>query len=277
MLDRALVRARVEGLTKVVTIPVGVERITARINSGKATAAEIAGEIGQDQVLAAKVMKLVNSGFYGFRQPITTITHALVMLGLDVVKNLVLTAAVMDLMDAMNRRMAGLWLHSIAAARAASAVAERLNAPQPEEHALSGLLHDVGKVVIPQLFPAEQRRIAAIVEARQCLIVEAEREVMGVTHAEVGFWLLRKWSLPDKLVYPVAYHHAFHARRDHADRTAIVHVADIICRAMGIGDPGDGRIPSPHPDALALLNLPMSEIAAICRQLDADVAGGGFA
>lgn len=277
MPDRAAIRARVEGLTKVVTIPAGVDRIIAKINGGTATAAEIAADIGEDQALAAKVLKLVNSGLYGFRRPITTITHALVMLGLDVVKNLVLTASVMDLVDAMNRMMAGLWLHSIGTARAASAIAERLGAPSPEEHALAGLLHDVGKVVIAQVFPAEAQRITALVAERHCLQVDAEHELLGVTHAEVGFWLLRKWALPDKLVYPIAYHHAFHPRRDHADRTAIVHVADILCRAMAIGYPGDGRIPSPHPEALALLDLPMSEVEAICRQLDADLAGGTFA
>jgi putative nucleotidyltransferase with HDIG domain len=275
--DRAAIRARVEGLTKVVTIPAAVGRITAKINSGTATAAEIAADISQDQVLAAKVLKLVNSGFYGFRQPITTITHALVMLGLDVVKNLVLTASVMDLVDAMNTMMSGLWLHSLGTARAASAIAERLDAPNPEEHALSGLLHDVGKVVIAQVFPAEYARITAAVAARHCLQLDAEQEVLGVTHAEVGFWLLKKWALPDKLVYPIAYHHAFHARRDHADRTAIVHVADILCRALAVGYPGDGRIPAPHPDALAMLDLPMSEYDAICRQLDADASSGSFA
>ncbi len=81
-----------------------------------------------------------------------------------------------------------------------------------------------------------------------------------MTHAEVGFWLLKKWALPDELVYPIAYHHAFHPRRDHADRTAIVHVADILCRALNLGYPGDGRIPPPHPEALAMINLPMHEV-----------------
>lgn len=276
MPDRAAIRARVEGLTKVVTIPAGVDRIIAKINSGGATAAEIAADLGEDPVLAVKVLKLVNSGFYGFRHPITTITHALVMLGLDVVKNLVLTASVVDVVDAMNRMMAGLWLHSIGTARAASAIAECLDMPNPEEHALAGLLHDVGKVVIAQVFPADYGKITALVAERGCLQLDAEHEVLGVTHAEVGFWLLRKWSLPDTLVYPIAYHHSFHPRRDHADRTAIVHVADILCRALAIGYPGDRRIPPPHPEALALLDLSMPAIESICRQLDTDLSGGSF-
>lgn len=272
MPDRSALRARVEGLTKVVTIPPAVDRIVAKINSGTASASDIADDISQDQILAAKVLKLVNSGFYGFRQPITTITHATVLLGLDVVRTVVLTASVMDIIQAMNEMMTGLWRHSVGTARAASAIAQHLDVPSPEEYGLAGLLHDVGKVIIAQTFPAEHARIRQLVESRQCLQLDAEQEVLGVTHADVGFWLLRKWALPAELVYPIAYHHAFHPRRDHAERTAVVHLADILCRALGIGYGGDHRIPVPHNEALALLDLPMSTIDAICRQLEADAS-----
>ena len=148
MPDRAVVRARVEGITKVLTIPAVVSRIMTMVNAGTVSAAEIAEEVAKDQVLAAKVLKLVNSGFYGFRQPITTITHAMVLLGLDVMKTVVMTASVMDIIDTMNKFMEGLWEHSIGTARAAQYLAERMKVPDPEEFGLCGLLHDIGKVVI---------------------------------------------------------------------------------------------------------------------------------
>jgi putative nucleotidyltransferase with HDIG domain len=275
--DRAAVRARVEGITKVVTIPAAVGRVMARLESGQASAAEIADAINEDPVLAAKVLKLVNGGFCGSRRPIASVTNAVVMLGVDAVRMLVLTTSVMDLVSAMNRLLAGLWQHSLATARVAGAIAERLDAASPEEYALSGLLHDLGKVIIAQVFSPEYRQIRALVAERGGLQVQAELEVLGVSHADVGFWLLRKWSLPEKLLFPIAYHHAFHPLREHADRTAVVHVADIIARAKGIGNPGDSRIPAPHPDALAMLNLPLAEIDAICRQLGVDMAMGTFA
>ena len=276
MPDRAAIRARVEGISKIVTIPTVVSRITAMINTGTVSTAEVSEEIGKDQVLAAKVLKLVNSGFYGFRQPITTITHAMVLLGLDVVKTLVLTASVLDIIDAMNQYMEGLWEHSLGTARAANAIAERLGIPNPEEVALAGLLHDIGKVIIAQTFPNEHRRIGEVVAEKNCLQIDAEQEVLGVTHPEVGMWLLKKWSLPPKMVYPIAYHSSFHARRDFADRTAIVHLADILCRAKGIGYPGDRRIPAMHPDAWAMLGLSMADLGEICEQLDAELSEGMF-
>jgi putative nucleotidyltransferase with HDIG domain len=274
MSDRAALRAKVEGITKVLTIPAVVSRIMTLVNTGTVSAAEIAEEVSRDQVLAAKVLKLVNSGFYGFRQPITTITHAMVLLGLDVMKTVVMTASVVDIVDTMNQFMEGLWEHSVATARASTALAERRKAPDPEEYGLAGLLHDIGKVVIAQTFPEEHARIRALVAERNCLQSEAELEVFGVTHAEMGMWLLKKWSLPPKIVYPIAYHGNFHPRRDHADRTAVVHVADILCRAKGIGFPGDRRIPRVDPEAWALLRLTMEDVERVCAQLDDDLRDG---
>jgi len=274
MPDRAALRAKVEAITTVLTIPAVVGRITAMISTGTVSAAEIAEEIGKDQVLAARVLRLVNSAFYGFRQPITTISHAMVLLGLDVVKTLVMTASVLDIVDAMNQHMAGLWEHSLGTARAANALAERLALDDPEECALGGLLHDMGKVVIAQTFPAEHARIRRMVAERGCLQIDAEVEVLGVTHADVGMWLLKKWSLPPKIVYPIAYHSNFHPRRDFADRTAIVHLADILCRAKGIGYPGDDRIPKLNAEAWGLLRLSMSDVEEVCAQLDREVADG---
>jgi putative nucleotidyltransferase with HDIG domain len=268
MADRAVLRAKVEGITKILTIPTIVGRVTAMIGSGSVSTAEIAEEISTDQVLTAKVLKLVNSGFYGFRQPITTITHAMVLLGLDVVKTLVLTASVLDIVDAMNQYMSGLWEHSLGTARAANAIAERMNVPNPEEIALAGLLHDLGKVIIAQTFSAEHDQIREVVARRHCLQIEAEQEVLGVTHPEVGMWLLKKWGLPPKMTYPIAYHNHFHPRRDFADRTAIVHVADILCRAKGIGYPGDRRLPALNHEAWALLDLTMADIEDVCLQLE---------
>jgi len=274
MLDKAVVRSRVEGISKVVTIPAVVNRIVAMVATGTVSAGEVADEIGKDQVLAAKVLKLVNSGFYGFRQPITTITHAMVLLGGDVVKTLVMTASVIDLVDRMNQLLEGLWEHSVGTARAAGAIAERLRMRDVEEIALCGLLHDIGKVIVGQTFPVEHARIRQVVAERNCLQIEAEAEVLGVSHAEVGMWLLKKWSLPPNMVYPIAYHHAFHPRRDFADRTAVVHLADILCRAKGIGYPGDRRLPRLDPEAWQMLGLDLADVEEVCRHLtDESVAG----
>ena len=84
-------------------------------------------------------------------------------------------------------------------------------------------------------------------------------------------WLLKKWSLPAKLVYPVAYHNNFHPVRDYADRTAVVHLADVVVRAKGIGNGGDRHVPVIHAEAWKMLDLTMDDLAQISRALDAEL------
>jgi putative nucleotidyltransferase with HDIG domain len=272
VIDRSTLRARVEGTTNISTIPDVVTKLRRMMDSPQMSAATVGDEISKDQVLAAKVLRLVNSGFYGFRTPITTITQAMVLLGFDVVKTLVLSASVLDILELMNRHLAGLWEHSLATARLANALADRLKLPNPEEIAVSGLLHDLGKIVIAQRFPAEHRDIRAMVAVRNCLQVEAERVVLGVTHSEIGMWLLKRWGLPAKLVYPIAYHTQFHSGREFADRTAVIHLADVMCRARGYGYPGDNRIPAINREAWDLLQVTMDDVRDVYLQLDNELA-----
>jgi putative nucleotidyltransferase with HDIG domain len=272
VIEKSALRARVEGTTNISTIPEVIAKLRRMMDSPQVSAATVGDEISKDQVLAAKVLRLVNSGFYGFRTPITTITQAMVLLGFDVVKTLVLSASVLDILELMNKYLAGLWEHSLATARVGNALAERLKLPNPEEIAVSGLLHDLGKVVIAQKFPAEHQQIRALVAARRCLQVEAECEVLGATHAEIGMWLLKRWGLPSKLVYPIAYHTQFHPGREFADRTAVVHLADIMCRARAWGFAGDGLVPAINRDAWDLLKVTMADVHDVYVQLDGELA-----
>jgi putative nucleotidyltransferase with HDIG domain len=203
MADVTALRSKIEQVTNVTTVPQVVQRVGALLDSQHTSAGEVADEISKDQVLAAKVLKLVNSGFCGFRKPITTMTHAMVLLGFDVVRSLVLSASVFELFSERANALGGLWQHSLGTARAAGFLAERMKKEKPEEYAVAGLLHDIGKVLIAQQCPDEADRIRAIIHETGCLGLTAEKQVLGVTHADVGMWLLRKWSLPSRLVAPV--------------------------------------------------------------------------
>ncbi len=270
--DQSL-RTRVDKLTRLATMPRTVTTVAAMIDTGSASTAQISAEIAKDQVIAMQVLKLVNSGFCGFRMPVTSISHATVLIGLDALRMLLFGTTMLNL--EATSRMRGFWLHSLVTARAAGFLAERAGLAKAEEIAVAGLLHDIGKVVITQVAPTESVAIERVVEEKGMLRLEAEREVLGLTHLEVGGWLAAKWSLPDRLTYPVVYHNDFDPERSFADRTAVVHIADIVCRARGVGFPGDHRVPKIDPRAWELLGLSMADVAATLCELDGLASDGG--
>ncbi len=253
-------------------MPRTVTTVASMIDRGSASTAAIALEIGKDQAIALKVLRLVNSGFCGFRSPVTSISHATVLVGLDALRMLMFGTTLLSL--EATQRLKGFWKHSVGTARAAAVLAERAGLAKPEELAVAGLLHDIGKVVIAQVAPEETTAIDALVEQSGGLRVDAERAILGVTHSEVGGWIAEKWSLPGRLTYPVVFHNDFDPDQEFADRTAVVHLADIACRAIGFGYPGDGRIPRIDHRAWDLLGLSMPDVAATFAEIDAmDVSG----
>jgi putative nucleotidyltransferase with HDIG domain len=263
-------RSTVENTTTIATVPHVVASLQSLMDAPSPSTADIADEIATDQVLTAKVLKVVNSGFCGFNRPVTTIRHALVLLGLDVVRTLVVGATIIDVFKEKSGMLEGLWEHSLATARAAHAIAAAAGIEKPEEVAVAGLLHDIGKLVIAQCFPDQYSAIRERVTAKQIPQIDAERDVLGAAHPEVGMWLLKKWSLPSKLVYPVAYHNNFHPVRDFADRTAVVHLADIVVRAKGMGNGGDPYVPALNAEAWKLLEITMDDVAKVGQMLDAE-------
>lgn len=268
MMTRADVLKRIERVTNLPTLPDTVTKIIKMVDSPETTAIDIGNEISKDQVLSAKVLKLVNSGFYGFSQPIKTISHAMVLLGFNVVKSLVLSASVFDMMvQAIN----GLWAHSLACATASRIIAKKIDLAEPEEISVSGLLHDLGKVVESEYFGPEFVRVTKLVEEEDILLYEAEERIIGLHHATVGEWLLEQWKLPRQLIDPIAYHHNFHPARDNADRTAVIHIADVLVKAKGYGFSGDSRVPILDPTAIKHIQLTVDDLRTIMGMLDEEM------
>jgi len=263
-MERSEMRRLVEKIKSLPTLPGSVTRITRMLDTPDTTAGEVGKEIAKDQVLSAKVLKLVNSGFYGFSQPVSTIQHAMVLLGFNVVKTLVLSTSVLDMMA---KSMVGLWQHSLACARTCGIIARHADMEDPEEVSVTGLLHDLGKVVLEEHLNEVFQEVISRVEERSMLFYEAEEDAMEVTHANIGGWLLEKWQLPSQLVEPIMYHHNFHPSRRHADRTAVVHLADILVRAEGFGSGGDRGIPVLAPEAMDTLQLRRDHLREIMDEM----------
>lgn len=246
------------------TLPGVVTRLQALSENRRSTIEEMARLVSSDQILSARVLRLVNSPSYGFYR-VSTISNALILLGVNVIKSLALSSSIFEIME---KSIVGLWEHSLGAGVAANIIARRLNLPEVEEISTAALLHDIGKVILKEKCPVDYDRVVRLMGERNLTMMEAELDLLGVDHAEVGEWLVRNWYLPDKLSEPVACHHDVARAQTHQVKTAVVHLADVLVKASGFGFSGDDYVPRIQPVAWERLGLTEEGLAAIVEEFE---------
>lgn len=257
-------RRRIEQVGELPTLPHVVQKLASLIGRADVSAEDIGALIEKDQVLSAKVLRLANSPFYGFPSRIASVAHAVVVLGLSVVKGLTLCATAFDMMKTAG--MNDLWRHSLGVAITAHILGAKAGMKNPEEVFVGGLLHDIGKVVLYVKWPDVGQQITAARRDRAQSLMETEQELFDVTHADVGGWLATAWHLPTSLREPILHHHRPSAAQDARLPTAIVHVADVLVKGLACGNPGDDLVPPLSRQAWDLVGLDAQSLAQCLAQ-----------
>ncbi|HYL82275.1 MAG TPA: HDOD domain-containing protein [Candidatus Acidoferrum sp.] len=258
-------RRLVQRIVDLPTLPIIIPRVLRLVEDRRSSAGDLAKVIGSDQALASRILRLANSAFYGFRREIVSISHAVVLLGFDTVKSIVLAATVMetlgngDLVSNFDREQ--FWLHVVTTAAASRIIGRKLRTVDAEGAFVAGLLHDLGKVVLDRFFYRHYAEVARLAVALPCPIREAEMTLFSVDHAQVGSWLVERWRLPPAIIEPVAFHHRpAEASAENWNLSAVVHLADILARNAGIGSGGDSLIPLPDPEILGRLRVKPADL-----------------
>lgn len=264
-IDIKTLQSEIMKIDTIPTIPDTLKNLLRVLENPKTSLAEISKFILSDPALTSRVLKMVNSPVYGFPGRISSVNQALLLLGLNVVRGLLLGISVFE---AMQKAMHGLWDHSLGSAIAARIIAQKKSIPEPEEVSVAALLHDIGKVILSLKFPSDYEDVREKVEKKEMFIFEAEKEIFGITHANAGAWIAQKWSFPHNLIEIIEYHHRPEFSKTVPVHTAIVHIADILARARGFGFAGDNFVPSINPKAWDRLNLSEIDIKEIFTQME---------
>lgn len=225
-------------------LPAVVPRVMSIINDPNCSVAQLAEVLGADQGIASKLLRLSNSAFYGFSRHIGTIQDAVVLLGFKTIKGLIYALSLYSSFSrdvkGYNLRKGELWRHSLAAAFIARNISERAKAGNPEQAFVAGLMHDIGKTILGEFLENNSAEVLRLVEEEDLQFVNAEKVVLGVSHAEVGARLCEKWNLPEEHVEAVRHHHSPSSVDSSNPLIPIVHLADGVCLMMGIGIGLDG-------------------------------------
>ena len=231
--------------------------------------------ISLDPVLAGQVLKLINSAYYSLMNKVTSLTRAIIMLGLNTVKNLALSTAIIRSVSQAKKSRAlpirAFWAHSIAVGVMAKLLAagRGLSLAEREEYFVAGLLHDLGKIPIGD----EYTEVLARVETAQEPLVTVEQQVLGLDHEEVGAMIATKWKLNAVLTDAICHHHAPElAAAAHRDLVATVALADFYVCLFDIGDAGN-RYPDPSrlESLLAQCQVAWDDLVDLAASVEAEI------
>ena len=249
-------------IEKMPSLPTTVAKVLEVCNDPNASPADLNRIISIDPVLMGKVMKLINSAYYGLNQEITSLVRAIIMLGINTVKNLALSTAVLGTlgkaMQSQVLNMEGFWRHSLCVGVSAKLIAIKRNVDKKflEEYFIAGLLHDVGKIPLNNRLSAEYLNVLALSDRDNLALFEAESAHLGINHSEVGKIVVENWKLSAEISDAVAFHHnAAEYEGDHTDLLYTVALSNYFANLNEIGFSGD-RYPAPlDPVVTETLNL----------------------
>lgn len=204
------IQKKLDSIVELPTIPTVMSQVLAALDNPNLSANQLASLIERDQTLIAKVLKVANSPFYGFARKISTIDLAVVILGMNVLKEIVLSLLIQKFFSRLSKTMfdvKSFWNYSLFCGASAKLLARKLGYKLAGEAFVAGLMHDLGILIIIENFRKQFGEIRKLQKSKDLSIVEAEMQVLGATHSDIGLWLAEKWNLPPKLCLAIKNHH----------------------------------------------------------------------
>ena len=265
-------------IAKMPSLPITVSKIVQIANDPKATPSDLNFMISLDPVLMGRVMKLINSAYYSLNTQITSLVRAIIMLGINTVKNLALSTAVLGQFSAKGNFQAlnidGFWRHSLCVGVTAKLIAikRRKDPKQLEEYFVAGLLHDIGKIPLNNKLSAEYVTALSLTDKERAPLYILEERTMEVNHCEVGRLIINNWNLGPVMEDIVFFHHMLDSYPGNNREVLLtVAAANFFANTYQIGFSGD-RYPEKLPQSLyEELGITLDDLEAMEEKVNAEI------
>ncbi|MBD3167522.1 HDOD domain-containing protein [bacterium] len=249
-------------------LPEAALRVQNLVDQPDTTAKELSSVIATDSTLTALLLKHANSPLYGFSKKIGTVALAVVVLGFDTVREIVMSTAAMNTVSTnftgKNVSTRRFWSHSLAVASGARVIAQHWRTSLPGEAFVAGLMHDLGRLVLATEWPAAYKAVLSRSYEKGIPTHVAEKKVMEVDHAEVAGWMGERWNLPEKILLSIREHHNLDVVRDNS-AVCTIYLANGLAHREGFGH--SKREPAPRFDEQALTLVPGFDERSLAKEM----------
>ena len=223
---------RLDSIPDLPTLPNIVTKVNNLLQDPDTSIKELGNTVKTDQAMVTKILRLVNSTFYGFRSKIRNIPHAIIILGFNNVRNALVSVSIIKTFSEKRTfkgfEIKDFWRHSVAVAVTSRYLGEQSRLDSPDDCFVAGLLHDIGKLVLSQYFTESFGQVWKSVKGNGLSFYEAEKKLLPVSHAQIGGHLAKKWQFPVSLIDSITYHHAISKGVSNLNQLLIVHTANTI-------------------------------------------------
>jgi putative nucleotidyltransferase with HDIG domain len=237
-MDNNEIKYRLDKIENLPTLPAIAMEVNKMLQDYNTSIIKLSSVIENDQSISAKILKLVNSAFFGLRSKVGNIPHAVTILGFNTVRNAVISISVIkglsNINDMADFNMSEFWRHSVSVAVASKHIADTTRLHNADDCFLGGLLHDIGKLVLVNNFMPIFSEIWKIKKEENVSFYEAEKKIGSMNHAQIGGYLALKWKLPNALADTILRHHTLSNMAVDVDLLKVIHSADIIINSLNL-------------------------------------------
>ena len=269
------IRRKINQISTLAPLPLVIQAVMEISEDPSSSAASLGKVIKKDQTLTAKILKIVNSAYFGFYRRISNIDQAIVILGFDEIKNITIATSLMTAFNVnfnyvLNRE--GFWMHSLGAAFIARSLCSTRLELNAEDAFVVGLTHDIGKLVLLQNFNQAYSLVIFNSAEHIVSLPKVEKEMINIDHAEIGGALTENWKLPRHLVRAIELHHAPEKAEQDESYVHIAHLANYFCHKYEIGKSSNPVPDEVSPHSLKALGLRKDQLEEIWGKIKIDQA-----